>query len=207
MIRCCFIVLSLCLSGCTAARVITHTVNNEVVNAPSGRYLIDAEHASLIFDVDHLGFSRFTGRFNVLAATLDFLPGAIGQSQLTAAVTAASLDTPVEQLDALIKGPGMLDTARFPEIRFESDEIIPVSPSQAQVRGSLTLHGVTRQVTLDVHFNGWAKNPLTQKHTLGFSASGAFSRSSFGLGRWIPAVGDQVRVRIEAEFILQDNPA
>jgi polyisoprenoid-binding protein YceI len=55
-------------------------------------------------------------------------------------------------------------------------------------------------VTLNVTFNGGAPNPLTDKHTLGFSATGHFSRSAFGLGRWYPAVGREIQLRIEAEF-------
>ena len=66
--------------------------------------------------------------------------------------------------------------------------------------GDLTIHGVTQPVTLDVTFNGGAPNPLTGHHTLGFSATGHFSRAAFGLVHWYPAVGNEIRVRIEAEF-------
>jgi len=199
------------LSGCTAARVLTHTVSHAPIDAPKGRYALDPDHASLRFDVDHLGFSRFSGRFNDLVATLDFTPNEPNQSRIRTVISTASLDTPVEELDMLLKGAGMFDAERYPEIRFESVDILPAATSQAaptgQVIGNFSMRGVTRPVTLNVTYNGGAKNPLTQKYTLGFSATGAFSRSSFGLGKWAPAVGDEVRVHIEAEFVLQNTGA
>jgi polyisoprenoid-binding protein YceI len=56
-------------------------------------------------------------------------------------------------------------------------------------------------VTLDVVFNGFGPDPLTKQDTLGFSAEGSFSRAKFGLATWYPAVGDDVHVRIQAEFV------
>ncbi|MGY9013571.1 MAG: YceI family protein, partial [Rhodobacterales bacterium] len=75
------------------------------------------------------------------------------------------------------------------------------SPTTAELTGKLTMAGNTHLVTLDVTFNGGGKNPITQVDTLGFSATGQFKRSDFGLGAWIPAVGDDVTLDIEAEFV------
>ena len=207
MIRSLTVSLGLCflLSACTAARVLTHSTSTDPVDAPAGIYELDPNHASLIFDVDHFGFSRFTGRFNILAATLTFDPITPEKSTLTATIKADSLDTPVEILDAMIKGGDMLEVDRFPEIRFESTHVTRTAPTAGKLTGNLTLHGRTKPVTLDVNFYGGAPNPLTGNHTLGFAAKGSLSRAAFGLTAWAPAVGDDIQFHIEAEFVQRQN--
>jgi polyisoprenoid-binding protein YceI len=119
---------------------------------------------------------------------------------VTAHIAAASLDTNDAELDDMVRGSEMLESDRFPEITFVSRQLRVTGKNTGEMDGDLTLHGQTHPVTLAVTFNGGAPNPLTGKHTLGFSASGHFSRSAFGLGRWYPAVGREIQLRIEAEF-------
>lgn len=192
--------VALALSACTAARVVTHSTSTDPVDAPAGRYMLDPDHASLVFDVDHLGYSRFVGRFNEIGATLDFAPDAPEQSRLRVTIKAASVDTGVAALDPMIAGD-LLEADEYPEITFVSTGIARTGPAAGQIGGDLTLAGTTRGLTLDVLFNGGAPNPVTGRHTLGFSATGALSRTGFGLLDWLPAVGDEVRFRIEVEFV------
>jgi polyisoprenoid-binding protein YceI len=198
-----FAVLSLaafaCVS-CTAVKVVTHTTSADPVDAPAGLYHLDPHHWALIFDVDHFGYSRFVMRFDRMAADLDFHPEDPARSTVTARVQAESLDTNVADLDELVRSPDLLDAEHFPEITFVSRHLRPTGKNTGEMDGDLTIHGQTRPVTLAVTFNGGAPNPLTGKHTMGFSASGHFSRSAFGLGRWYPAVGREIQLRIEAEF-------
>jgi polyisoprenoid-binding protein YceI len=187
-------------ASCTAAKVLTHTTSADPVDAPSGLYHLDPYHWSVTFDVDHLGYSRFVMRFDQMDADLDFHADDPARSAVTARIAAASLDTHVAELDELVRGPDLLDADRFPEIRFVSRQLQPTGKNSGEMSGDLTIDGVTRPVTLAVTFNGGASNPLSDKYTLGFTASGHFDRSAFGLLRWYPAVGREIRVAIEAEF-------
>lgn len=197
------VLVALLLSGCTAVKVVTHSTNSDPVAAPAGIYHLDPDHRSLIFDVDHLKFSRFVMRFDHLTAELDFNPQQPDQSRITAVIEAASVDSNVAALDPMVRGEAMLDAAQFPEIRFVSRSLNRIDKTSGEMTGDLTLHGQTRPITLTVTFNGGARNPLTGEDVLGFSANGTLDRSAFGLSTWYPAVGNEVRIRIEAEFAKQ----
>lgn len=193
-------VAMLVCASCTAVKVVTHTTSADPIDAPAGHYQLDAHHWSVTFDVDHFGYSRFVMRFDKMAADLDFHPEDPAQSHVSARIDAASLDTNVADLDEMVRGPDLLDSEHFPEIAFVSRALRVTGKNTGEMDGDLTLHGQTHPVTLAVTFNGGAPNPLTGKHTLGFSATGHFSRSAFGLGRWYPAVGREIQLRVEAEF-------
>ena len=189
---------------------------------PAGHYKLDKEHASLIFRVNHLGFSNYTARFKRFAAELQFDPRDLAASRVTATVDPDSLETDYpypEKLDfnALLKGVDWLDVAEFPEMRFESRRIDVTGENTVRIHGDLTLHGVTRPVALEARFNGgYAGHPMDPHARIGFSAHGALKRSQFGLGYGIPApgttmgVGDDVKFVIEAEFTgppLNEKPS
>jgi polyisoprenoid-binding protein YceI len=203
-----FAVLSLAAlacAACTAVKVVTHQTSADPVDAPAGLYHLDPHHWSVTFDVDHLGYSRFVMRFDRVAADLDFQSADPTRSKVTARIQAASLDTNVAELDEMVRGPELLDSEHFPEITFVSRTLRPTGKNTGEMEGDLTIRGQTRPVTLSVTFNGGAPNPLTGKHTLGFSATGRFSRSAFGLGNWYPAVGREIQLRIEAEFESENS--
>jgi polyisoprenoid-binding protein YceI len=193
------------LGACTPLRVVTHSVSSSEAAVPPGRYELDPHHWSIVFDVDHLQYSRFVMRFDRASAQLDWGAGGLENASVVASIDAASLDTNVPVLDQMVKGPQMLDVARYPQIGFVSTRFERTGPKRGTLSGNLTIHGVTQPVTLDVTFNGYAPNPLTKQPTVGFAASGHFSRAKFGLSTWFPAVGDEIDVRIEAE--LEEPPA
>ncbi len=194
------LLLGLAAASCTAVKVVTHSTSADPIDAPAGDYHVDPHHWSVSFDVDHLHYARFVMRFDKLDAALDFHPEEPSKSKVSAHIAANSLDTNVAELDELVRGPDLLDSEKFPEITFVSKTLRPTGKNTGEMEGDLTIHGVTQTVTLDVTFNGGAPNPLTGHHTLGFSAAGHFSRAAFGLVHWYPAVGNEIRVRIEAEF-------
>ena len=112
--------------------------------------------------------------------------------------------------NATLAGPEWLDAQQHPRITFLSTAIDMTGAQAARVTGDLTLHGVTRPVALDVTFNGgYGNDPFgPAKALIGFSATGAFNRSAFGITNGLPAegstlgVGDRVEMMIEAEFLL-----
>jgi polyisoprenoid-binding protein YceI len=187
--------------ACTPVRVLTHSVSQNETRVPPGRYEIDPDHTSITFDVDHFKYTRFTIRFDRKKGQLDWNAGGLADSTASVTIDAASIDTNVPLLDKMVKSESMLDVTQYPDITFSSTQFDRTGDSRGTLTGNLTIHGVTQPVTLDVTFNGFAPDPLTKKDTLGFSADGHFSRAKFGLSTWYPAVGDDIHVRIQAEFV------
>jgi polyisoprenoid-binding protein YceI len=167
---------------------------------PAGSYRLDPEHAALLLKIDHLGFSQLVGRFDDFDAILDFDPAHPDAAKLVATIDPASIDFDLPEFEEQLRGPDWFDVARFPEARFESRAIEITGGGAGRITGDLTLHGVTRPVTLEVTFNGAGDSLVTGRYTLGFAASGTLSRSAFGLGAYAPAVGDEVSLEIHAEF-------
>lgn len=194
------------------------TSMSEPAVPPAGQYHLDPAHARLIFAVSHLGFSEYTAFFRTIKAELSFDPSAPETMVLVAKVDAGSVETlypdPTFDFNAVIAGETFLDAAKFPQMSFTSTKVRLTGPEQAAVTGDLTLHGVTKPVTLRVRYNGgYAGHPLDPGGArIGFSAEGALFRSDFGMAFGIPApgtmmgVGDLVAIRIEAEFVNPDAP-
>ncbi len=160
--------------------------------------------------MNHLGFSTYTTRFSRFDAELAFDPGNIPASKVRTTIDASSFEmdaAPQACLD-IVKGPQLLDTAKFPQIVFQSDRVEMTGAKSMQILGTLTLHGVKRPIALTATFNGgYPGMPNMDPHArVGFSAHGSFKRSEFGMGFGVPApgttmgVGDVVDFSIEAEF-------
>ncbi|MBE1159468.1 polyisoprenoid-binding protein [Dyella sp. 7MK23] len=177
---------------------------------PAGAYRIDKSHASLLLRVSHMGFSTYTTRFSRFDATLSFDPTNIPASKLVAIIETASLemDAAPKMCTDIVRGPQLLDAAKFPKIVFRSDSIRMTGDKTFEISGKLDLHGVTRPLTLTATYNGgYPGMPNMDPHArIGFSAHGSFKRSDFGMGFGVPApgttmgVGDLIDVTIEAEF-------
>lgn len=178
----------------------------------AGAYTLDLGHSRLLFKVNHLGFSTYIAPFTDFTAALAFDPQNPQAMTITATVKIASLTThypdPALDFDAVLTGADFLDAAQFPEASFTSTAVTPTGANTADVTGDLTIHGLTRPVTLQVSYNGgWGNMPLDPAGArIGFSARGSFKRSEFGVGFGVPApgttlgVGDEVTLEIEAEF-------
>lgn len=176
---------------------------------PQGAYELDKAHTSLLFKVNHLGFSTFTGRFTRYDARLAFDPAKLSDSSVNVTIDPTSISTdnaPAGFLENLA-GAQFLDAAKFPEMKFTSRSVEDAGNGAFRIRGELTLHGVTRPLVLEAHYNGgYAGHPYDPHARVGFSAHGAFKRSDFGVSFGVPApgttfgVGDQVEVQLETEF-------
>jgi polyisoprenoid-binding protein YceI len=180
-----------------------------VSTAPAGAYTLDKAHASLIVRLDHLGYSHFTARFERWDAQLNFDPAAPEQSQINVSIDPRSVasDNPPPGFLNIMRGVEFLDASRFPVISFHSTRVERTGPSAARIVGDLTLHGVTKPVTLEARFNGGYPGMQLDPHArAGFSAHGVFNRSDFGMGYGLPpagthfGVGDAVEVIVETEF-------
>ena len=181
-------------------------------DAPAGEYAMDLSHTSVNFRLSHLGLSFYTARFTQADGKLAFDPATPAAQGVSVTIEAGSLQTnypdPAKlDFDTLIEKE-FLDAARFPRITFKSTKVDPTGPRTARVTGDLSLHGVTRPVTLEATFNGGYKKGAMDPAgaRIGFSAKGTFKRSDFGITYGLPApgtpmgVGDEVEVMIESEF-------
>jgi len=178
--------------------------------AGAGVYTLDRHHASLVFAVDHLGFSNYVGQFTRFDATLTIDPADPEAATLTATVdpTSLTIPTPPEGFLAELLGPQWFNTAAFPEIRFASTSVRQTSAREAEVTGDLTFLGATLPVTFQTRFNGAYEGfpPYDPNARAGFHAAGSLSRAAFGMTYGLPpegstmGVGDEVKFWIDAEF-------
>lgn len=186
------------LVGCSSW--LTPNRTQALVEIKPGEYRLDPEHATVLFKVDHMGFSTFVGRFNTFDAELRYNAKNIAASQLRAVVDMASIDVNSEKFERALRGKFWLQAEQYPQAVFTTTAAKKVTGNTVIFTGDLQFLGETHPVDVTVHFNGAANNLLTGKYTLGFAATAAFSRSQFGLDRYTPTVGDEVTLEIHAEF-------
>jgi polyisoprenoid-binding protein YceI len=177
---------------------------------PAGTYKLDKSHASLVLRASHMGFSTYTTRFSRFDADLTLDPRNLSASKVVTTIDASSfeMDAAPQMCLDIMKGPQMLDTAKFPQIVFKSEGIRMTGAKSMEISGTLTLHGVTRPTVLVATYNGgYAGMPkMDPQARVGFSAHGSFKRSDFGIAYGVPApgttlgVGDLIDFSIEAEF-------
>lgn len=168
----------------------------------AGDYKLDKSHAKILWSVSHFGFSTYTGEFTDFDARLTLDPARPERSRLSATIALASVATHNDALDTHLRAADFFDAAAHPTATFVSTSVRPTGPRTALVTGNFTLRGVTRPLTLDVVFNAAGDN-MAGTYTAGFSATGTIRRSDYGMTYAVPAVGDEVELRISGEF----NPA
>jgi polyisoprenoid-binding protein YceI len=168
--------------------------------AATETYRIEKTHADLLFSLDHAGFTQKHGWFRDFDGSLQYDAAKPENSRVEVAVKTDSLDTALPARDKDVKGELFLDTAKYPEMRFVSTKVVPGANQELRIEGNLTLHGVTKPITLQAKLNKAGPNPFDKKPTLGFSASGSLKRSDFGMTSYIPVVGDVVNIKLDVEF-------
>lgn len=165
-------------------------------------YKLDANHTSVTFQYTHFGFSHPTGKFMNAIGTVTLDEATPANSSVEVSFAIDGVNTGVAALDTHLKSADFFDAAKFPTATFKSTKVEPTSATTAKVTGDLTLHGVTKPVTLDVTLNQKAPN-MMKKVTAGFTAKGTINRSDFGISTYVPAVSDQIDLYIEAEANAQ----
>jgi polyisoprenoid-binding protein YceI len=163
---------------------------------------VDNAHSKLAFTVTHLGISDVSGLFKnfdvkVTASKEDFSDAVFELS-----ADAASVNTEVEMRDNHLKSADFFDAAKYPKLTFKSTSIKPAGKDLYKLTGDLSLHGITKQVTMDLLYRGTVENPMSKKPTSGFQVTGTIRRSDFGIGEKFPAamISDEVRIKADGEF-------
>lgn len=172
------------------------------------RYVLDPAHTQTMFFINHLGFSKMPGRFKELEGSFDYDKDNIPATTVNVVLKTGSVDTFHEKRDKHLTSPDFFNAAEFPEMTFSSTAIEMTGDKSAKMTGDLTLLGVTKPVTLDVTFNREGLHTFNKRdYVAGFSATGSFKRTDYGMGFGMPGnpggIGDEVELRIEAEGIRQ----
>lgn len=192
-----------CVGGLiVSASAGAQPANTTFAAVQPGAYAIEPVHTRILFSLSHLGTSTWYGDFTHASGSAKIDPAHPGASSVEVSVPVDSVSTTNAALDAELKGADWFDAAKFPTMTFKSRQITATGPNQGQIVGDLTLHGVTRPVTLQVTFHGVGPNPMTHAYTAGFDATGVIKRSDFGVAKYAPSiVGDDVTLIISAPFV------
>lgn len=162
------------------------------------KYILDDHHTYVLWHIDHLGFSTQVGKW--------YAKGYIvldqenpKNSKVDASIDIASIATGLPDLDEHLKGPLFFDVKKYPNATFVSQSVDVLNKNSAKVNGVLTLHGISKPVTLFVTLNKMGKNFIDDKMSVGLSAKTKLKRSDFGISTLLPSLGDEVSIEIGAE--------
>ena len=162
-------------------------------------FAFDHSHTHVLFFVDHLGFSTTQGEFMEFDGTLMLDTEAPENSSVTVTIDAASIDTGYADRDEHLRTGDFFNVEEHPELTFTSTDVAVTGENTAEVTGDLTILGVTQPVTLNVTLNAIGPHPFNGATVAGFSATTTISRSDFGMDFGVPAIGDEIEIRIESE--------
>jgi polyisoprenoid-binding protein YceI len=169
-------------------------------------YTIDNSHSDVGFSVRHMVFAKVRGHFTKWNAQLAFDPANPAKSSVEVSIDASSIDTREAQRDAHLRSPDFLDVERFPNLTYKSRRVEPAGDKKYKVAGDLTIHGVSREVALDVEELGRGKDPWGNDR-IAFVAKTSLNRADFGL-KWNQAleaggllVGEHIDIEIDVEAV------
>jgi polyisoprenoid-binding protein YceI len=167
---------------------------------------LDPSHTTVEFTAKHMMITTVKGRFAELEGTIVADSENIADSEVTATMRAASLDTRSDQRDTHLRSADFLDIEKYPDVTFKSTRI-EGTKEEFKLTGDLTIRGTTRPITLDVTYEGSGKDPWGGTR-MSFNATGKFDRRDFGL-TWNVAleaggilVSNDVKINIEAQAVL-----
>lgn len=165
----------------------------------AGTYLVDNHHAQIKWTVSHFGFNDYFGIFGQPTGSLTIDPAKPNDAKVSVTIPVTELATSRADLTKHMMTPDFLDAAKFPTATFESTKV-ETTGNKAKITGNLTLLGVTKPVVLDAEFTSAGKNPMNQKATIGFHGSTVLKRSDWGMTKYVPLIGDSVKIDISIAF-------
>jgi polyisoprenoid-binding protein YceI len=181
--------------------LITALAMAATLAAQAGTWQIDPMHSAAQFSVRHLGVSTVRGAFMKVSGSAKYDPSDLSKGSLEATIDANSVDTRVEMRDNDLRSPNFLDVQKFPNITFHSKQTKATGSGKLQITGDLTIHGVTKEVVLDVEGpSAPIKDPWGNQR-IGASASTKISRKDFGVNGAPGVVGDEITISIDTELI------
>ena len=189
----------------TASSTTAQTALDTQTQAQPTTWQIDASHSLVEFSVRHMMVSTAKGRFADFAGTITFDPQNLSDSSVSVQIQAHSVTTADPKRDEHLRSADFFDVEKFPTLTFKSHSVARVEGDEFRLTGDLTIHGVTREVTLDVVSFGRTADPWGNEKA-GFGATTKIKRSDYGL-LWNAAletggvvVGDDVKIAIDVEL-------
>ncbi len=161
-------------------------------------FVLDKPHTQIKFSVDRGGWTRIAGWFGKFDGSVTFDEADVSKSSVNATIQTASLDTGFAKRNAHLRSPDFFSVKEFPTMTFKSTKIEKTGAKTGKMTGDLTLHGVTKSVTLDVVFNRKSPHPRSKKIFAGFTAKGKINRADFGMKFILKAVSNEVQIEIQA---------
>jgi polyisoprenoid-binding protein YceI len=162
---------------------------------------IDPAHSAAQFAVRHMGISTVRGEFRKVSGSAGYDTADPGKTSLDATIDATTVDTRVDMRDNDLRSPNFLDVQKYPTITFKSKRAEAAGPGKMKITGDLTIHGVTREVVLDVDGpTSPVKDPRGNFH-MGASATTKINRKDFGVNGAPGMAGDEISITIDAELI------
>ncbi len=164
---------------------------------------IDTTHSNAHFRVQHLGAGRFWGRFNDVNGAVSWTPGSTDDLEFDISIDVESVDSGVDQLDRHLKSPDFFNAKEFPNMTFKSTSAKQTGEDTYEVKGKLTIHGVTKPITAKVQWLG--SNVTSRGKKVGFEATFKINRSEFGMNYGVEkgALGNEVDVIVAMEANVQ----
>lgn len=162
----------------------------------------DPMHSKLSFGINHMGISEVDGLFNKFQATATSNKADFSDAVFELTVDVPSINTQIEMRDNHLRSADFFEVENYPTMTFKSTSITKVSKDRYKLKGNLTLHGITKPVTMDLWYRGAVTDPKTKKSTAGFQLTGTLKRSDFNIGPKFPApmLSDEVRIKADGEF-------
>jgi polyisoprenoid-binding protein YceI len=167
----------------------------------TGTWSVDLAHSRVEFQAKHLGIAPVRGAFNEFEGTLELGDDLAGASAY-GSVSVASVDTKKERRDAHLRSPDFFDAERFPKLTFESSEIRPLDAGTFEIAGDLTLHGVTRPITLTAELQGIEEDPWGNQR-VALEVGGQLNRGDYGMRALNVLVSDKVKLRLDISAVKQ----
>jgi len=161
---------------------------------------IDGAHSSAQFSVRHMGISTVRGAFTKVSGTVQYDPGDLAKTVIDATIETASVDTRVEMRDNDLRSPHFFDASKYPTLTFKSKKVAEAGPGKLKVTGDLNIHGVTKEVTLDVEGPSAPVKDPRGNLRVGASASTTINRKDFGVDGAAAVVSDDVPITIDMEL-------
>jgi polyisoprenoid-binding protein YceI len=190
------------LAFLTIAGAASAATSTDPKQAPTGTYSMDTRHTQVLFAIPHLNITDYYGRFDRVSGNLNYNSGQPEKSSVNVTIDMTTVDMPSKELIGELMGAGVFDSTKFPTATFKSTAITRTGPNTGTITGDLTLHGVTKPVTLDATFGGLTTDPFNGDDDIGLHATTTIKRTDFGLTGmvWESVVGNDVKLTIEAMF-------
>lgn len=170
--------------------------------APTGNWQIDPNHTGAGFSVRHLGVSTVRGAFSKVTGSAQYDPADPSKTSLDATIDASTVDTGVEMRNNDLRSPHFFDVAKYSTITFHSKSTKVAAPGKLMITGDLTMHGVTKEVVLDVDGpSAPIKDPMGKGQRMGASATTKVIRQDFGITGAPGVVGDEISITIDVELV------